>query len=122
MRHSYIKCIILPRQARDKHRENSKKNGVFSQAAQQLVADQVLRPETLGKYCRESFFSVVSFPVRGDSQLSARAAELLFGCVRAPVSVCLCACFCCAVWIKGMDEWEHLEDIVDKIDGLEVPQ
>jgi hypothetical protein len=24
-RHLYIKCIILPRQARDKHRENSKK-------------------------------------------------------------------------------------------------
>eukprot|EP01046_Picozoa_sp_COSAG06_P064073 COSAG06_NODE_15150_length_1093_cov_3120.263581_1_plen_39_part_01 len=23
--HLYIKCIILPRQARDKHRENSKK-------------------------------------------------------------------------------------------------
>jgi hypothetical protein len=29
LRHLYIKCIILPRQARDKHRENSKKNGVF---------------------------------------------------------------------------------------------
>ena len=28
LRHLYIKCIILPRQARDKHRENSKKNGV----------------------------------------------------------------------------------------------
>jgi hypothetical protein len=27
--HLYIKTIILPRQARDKHRENSKKNGVF---------------------------------------------------------------------------------------------
>jgi hypothetical protein len=25
LRHLYIKCIILPRQARDKHRENSKK-------------------------------------------------------------------------------------------------
>jgi D-arabinose 1-dehydrogenase-like Zn-dependent alcohol dehydrogenase len=24
-----VKCIILPRQARDKHRENSKKSGVF---------------------------------------------------------------------------------------------
>jgi hypothetical protein len=24
LRHLYIKCIILPRQARDKHRENSK--------------------------------------------------------------------------------------------------
>ena len=31
LRHLYIKCIILPRQAQDKHRENSKKNGVFSQ-------------------------------------------------------------------------------------------
>ena len=28
LRHLYIKCIILPRQARDKHRENSKKSGV----------------------------------------------------------------------------------------------
>jgi hypothetical protein len=27
-RHLYIKCIILPSQARDKHRENSKKDGV----------------------------------------------------------------------------------------------
>ena len=26
-RHSFIRTIILPRQARDKHRENSKKNG-----------------------------------------------------------------------------------------------
>eukprot|EP01046_Picozoa_sp_COSAG06_P000560 COSAG06_NODE_16_length_34949_cov_31.500832_16_plen_65_part_00 len=25
LRHLYIKCIILPRQARDEHRENSKK-------------------------------------------------------------------------------------------------
>jgi chemotaxis protein histidine kinase CheA len=29
--HLYIKCIILPRQARDKHRENSKKSAVFPQ-------------------------------------------------------------------------------------------
>jgi hypothetical protein len=28
-RHLYIKCIILPRQARDKHRESSKKSAVF---------------------------------------------------------------------------------------------
>jgi hypothetical protein len=27
--HFYIKTIILPRQARDKHRENSKKDAVF---------------------------------------------------------------------------------------------
>jgi hypothetical protein len=27
--HLYIKTIILPRQARDKHRENSKKDAVF---------------------------------------------------------------------------------------------
>jgi hypothetical protein len=26
----YVKTIILPRQAQDKHRENSKKSGVFS--------------------------------------------------------------------------------------------
>ena len=29
--HLYIKCIILPRQARDKHRENSKQSAVFPQ-------------------------------------------------------------------------------------------
>ena len=29
LRHLYIKPIILPRQARDKHRENSKKGAVF---------------------------------------------------------------------------------------------
>jgi hypothetical protein len=28
LRHLYIKTIILPRQARDKHRENSKKGRV----------------------------------------------------------------------------------------------
>jgi hypothetical protein len=27
--HLYIKTMILPRQARDKHRENSKKDAVF---------------------------------------------------------------------------------------------
>jgi hypothetical protein len=31
LRHLYIKCIILPRQARDKHRENYKKSAVFPQ-------------------------------------------------------------------------------------------
>eukprot|EP01046_Picozoa_sp_COSAG06_P066339 COSAG06_NODE_16692_length_986_cov_1.705750_1_plen_203_part_00 len=31
--HLYIKTNILPRQARDKHRENSKKSGVFRRAA-----------------------------------------------------------------------------------------
>jgi hypothetical protein len=30
--HLYIKCIILPKQARDKHRENSKKDIAFLQA------------------------------------------------------------------------------------------
>jgi hypothetical protein len=29
LRHLSIQCAILPRQARDKHRENSKKSGVF---------------------------------------------------------------------------------------------
>jgi hypothetical protein len=33
LRHLYIKCIILPRQARDKHRENSKKSAVFPQVS-----------------------------------------------------------------------------------------
>jgi hypothetical protein len=31
LRHLYIKVIFLPRQARDKHRKNSKKDGVLSQ-------------------------------------------------------------------------------------------
>jgi hypothetical protein len=34
--HLCIKCIILPRQARDKHRKNSKKSAVFSQDAEHL--------------------------------------------------------------------------------------
>jgi hypothetical protein len=29
LRHLYLKTIILPRQAQDKHRENSKKDAVF---------------------------------------------------------------------------------------------
>ena len=29
LRHLYLKCVILPRQARDKHRENSKKEWRF---------------------------------------------------------------------------------------------
>jgi hypothetical protein len=33
LRHLYIKCIILPRQARDKHGENSKKDAVFRTAS-----------------------------------------------------------------------------------------
>ena len=33
LRHLYIKIIILPRQARDKHRENSKKETVLLQIA-----------------------------------------------------------------------------------------
>jgi hypothetical protein len=33
--HLYIKTIILPRQARDKHRENTKKNAVFRTVREQ---------------------------------------------------------------------------------------
>jgi hypothetical protein len=33
LRHLCIKCIISPRQARDKHRENSKKSGVSHRKA-----------------------------------------------------------------------------------------
>jgi len=41
LRHLYLKCIILPRQARDKHRENSKKKSVSSpgRRSQLLPAD-----------------------------------------------------------------------------------
>jgi hypothetical protein len=31
LRHLYLECIILPRQARDKHRESAQKRDVFSQ-------------------------------------------------------------------------------------------
>jgi len=41
--HLYIKCIILPRQARDKHRENSKKSGVFSQGPRFACIDQAFK-------------------------------------------------------------------------------
>jgi hypothetical protein len=34
LRHLYIKCIFLPRQARDKHRESTQKGGVFRTALQ----------------------------------------------------------------------------------------
>jgi hypothetical protein len=37
LRHLYIKCIILPRQARDKHRESTQKRDVFSQAQSKLA-------------------------------------------------------------------------------------
>jgi hypothetical protein len=37
--HLYIKTIILPRQARDKHRETLKKMAVFLQEAQELCKD-----------------------------------------------------------------------------------
>ena len=39
-RHLYLKCIILPRQARDKHRENSKQSGV----SLERVAKRNLQP------------------------------------------------------------------------------
>ena len=41
LRHLYIKCIVLPRQARDKHRANSKK-------CRFLEAGEVLSPRSLG--------------------------------------------------------------------------
>ena len=39
LRHLYIKAIILPRQARDKHRENSKKCGVSAGANEPCADD-----------------------------------------------------------------------------------
>jgi hypothetical protein len=36
LRHLYIKCIVLPRQARDKHRENSKQEWRFRRGLQRL--------------------------------------------------------------------------------------
>ena len=38
LRHLYIKCIFLPRQARDKHGENSKKSGVFRRRCDRCAA------------------------------------------------------------------------------------
>jgi hypothetical protein len=40
-RHLYIKTNILPRQARDKHRENSKKEAVLSQNEEYTQAEQI---------------------------------------------------------------------------------
>ena len=40
--HLYIKCIILPRQARDKHRENSKKSTGFLQHPYNGTRDEYL--------------------------------------------------------------------------------
>jgi hypothetical protein len=37
LRHLYIKTIVLPRQARDKHRENSKKDAVFRTSASAVM-------------------------------------------------------------------------------------
>jgi hypothetical protein len=55
--HLYIKCIILPRQARDKHRENSKKVP-FSQVAaireRPVVAAAKGRPERDRRRMREA--------------------------------------------------------------------
>jgi hypothetical protein len=44
LRHLYIKTIILPRQARDKHRKNSKK-GRFSQGIQWRLLRGIEGPE-----------------------------------------------------------------------------
>ena len=46
--HLYIKCIILPRQARDKHRENSKKVP-FSQVAAASSRGSPLRSSSPGR-------------------------------------------------------------------------
>ena len=42
--------MILPRQARDKHRENSKKNGVFSQAFNGITWAVSTTESMLGPY------------------------------------------------------------------------
>eukprot|EP01046_Picozoa_sp_COSAG06_P043442 COSAG06_NODE_5689_length_3318_cov_24.544337_3_plen_159_part_00 len=43
MRHLYIKTIILPRQARDKHRETQKKSGVFRSVQRNAVSNHRMR-------------------------------------------------------------------------------
>ena len=50
LRHFYIKCIILPRQARDKHRENSKKVP-FSRSVEMSFADEktIIEYQDLGE-------------------------------------------------------------------------
>jgi hypothetical protein len=42
--HLYIKCIVLPRQARDKHRENSKKTDVLEPAAAEQGSPEPQQP------------------------------------------------------------------------------
>ena len=44
LRHLYIKMIILPRQAQDKHRENSKKDAVFRTCTAQNSLSLLLVP------------------------------------------------------------------------------
>jgi hypothetical protein len=39
--HLYIKTIILPRQARDKHRENSKKDAVFRTCRKRVPLSEI---------------------------------------------------------------------------------
>jgi hypothetical protein len=46
LRHLYIKTIILPRQARDKHRKNSKK-GRFSQVIKWHASRPTQQPVVL---------------------------------------------------------------------------
>ena len=92
--HLYINAIILPRQARDKHRENSKKSGVFSQGTHeggrvklficQLTADfrcPLRQPEGVGQGVLplHSGASDVWFGARGRSSADGSLLDAFSG-------------------------------------------
>jgi hypothetical protein len=95
--HFYIKTIILPRQARDKHRKNSKKDGVFRTSAIQRALRRDSTPNdradlrrlplqplglthpvrTLALRIRE----LLKMGYRRNAQIQIRAAVSVFGFV-----------------------------------------
>jgi hypothetical protein len=62
--HLYIKCIILPRQARDKHRESTQKKPVFSKVSREGEYDK----EAPYRGCMSMNTSRVYNPVRKTKQ------------------------------------------------------
>ena len=78
LRHLYIKCIILPRQAQDKHRENSKKNGVFSQALRKSTGDSDLPYMTSEQFAEvDADGSGAASETTEDEQEGKKAAHVL---------------------------------------------
>lgn len=78
--------------------------------ARQLVAQNTLRPETLGVCRTIGLVSLLGiwFPIL----LCSKPAR----CHSYPTLLV----FVHAVWRKGMEDWEHLEDCIDQLEGLEL--